>query len=504
MNELKQRLAVAVICKNEGGYALEMLRSIIPIAGFVSIVDNESSDGSPEIMGNLLKIFGIPHAISSSGSKDFSELRNISTAGVPDQYEWILAMDCDEILLEKDFFQIYQLISQDEYDAWLLPRFNWIDKIWGNHASYPDYQGRLFKNLPKNKIQYTSPIHETLIGFENLGTVAADESPASGGLHIHHVKLFNKTSGELAAREEQYQKLASSVNGENQRLRAATLRVLDDALQVSEESDYDLSVVRRLHAFNLSGVGILGEKAMWCEWNHELESARPLKSIFLDLVQRRWNDLIRPGSTCIDIGAHSGDTTIPMGVFSFDPRTGRKGRIVAVEPNPEVFKVLKINLEINAHLANFCAVPAAITKNDYEEVTISDHGNANCNGGIIDGGFSRELEELLLSSRKNDFKAFGFTLPTLFGKLAKEDQDNFRFLKIDCEGFDKEILRSSREFLSSKRPFIQIEWFDWFSRSDAEDLFSVISEIGYSAFDVYTREPASITKKVSDLLLIPD
>ena len=102
------------------------------------------------------------------------------------------------------------------------------------------------------------------------------------------------------------------------------------------------------------------------------------------------------------------------------------------------------------------------------------------------------------------FVADGVNLATLYKDyLTSSDQRNLSFVKIDCEGYDKEILRSSRDFLKGIRPIIFIEWFNLFSEEDSKDLFSAIEEIGYTAFEPLSGQPASVDRKVNDLLLRP-
>jgi FkbM family methyltransferase len=246
------------------------------------------------------------------------------------------------------------------------------------------------------------------------------------------------------------------------------------------------------------------QKAFWCEWNHPNESSRSLVAITSGLIENNWHKLIRPGATCIDVGAHSGDTAIPMGIFCADFRRNIRGHVYAIEPNPEVFPVLEITLNLNNHICKFTPLQIAIIKEASGEVTLSDHGNGNCNGGIIDINFASDLREKLSNIQKITFTVQGVNLESLYKNyMTVSDQRNLSFIKIDCEGYDKEILRSSASFLKGIRPTIFVEWFDMFSAEDSNDLFNAIEEIGYNAFEGHTFERASVNKKVNDLILIP-
>jgi FkbM family methyltransferase len=261
------------------------------------------------------------------------------------------------------------------------------------------------------------------------------------------------------------------------------------------EQVFDLNVIRRMHIISLARFDFPGQIACWGEWNHPNEGSRTLDGLVNGLIADGWARLIRPGATCIDIGAHSGDTAIPMGLFCADFRRNIRGRVFAVEPNPDVFAVLKINAILNNHICDFVPIQMAIIKEPYGSVVLSDHGNANCNGGIVDENFGAELQAKLRAAAQIAFTADGISLENFYkDKLSISDQRNLSFIKIDCEGYDKEILRSSKEFLQGVRPTIFVEWFD---------MFKVIGELGYEAFEGHSQRPATPQNKVNDLILLP-
>lgn len=79
----------------------------------------------------------------------------------------------------------------------------------------------------------------------------------------------------------------------------------------------------------------------------------------------------------IDIGAHTGDTTVPMALA-----IGPKGTVLAFEPNPHVFRVLQKNSELNRSKTNIVPLCFAATDHDGEfEFNYSDA--SYCNGGFF-------------------------------------------------------------------------------------------------------------------------
>jgi FkbM family methyltransferase len=240
-----------------------------------------------------------------------------------------------------------------------------------------------------------------------------------------------------------------------------------------------------------------GGRAYWLVWEHIHERDQSFSAIVQDLALK-WGRFIQPGSTCIDIGSHSGDTTIPMGLLAYDRKWQKKGHIFAVEPNPDILPLLASTLTLNAHIANFGLGRYAVTPSEMPEVELADHGNANNNGGIIEG-FSDYLTEQLVSRAKHHYKVPGRSLEGVISDACQGlDPASLQFIKIDCEGYDKEIIRSGRQALSQIKPVLYVEWFGLFSAEDDADFFKAIKEAGYIAFD-----PVRLTE-VDGSVRIPD
>jgi FkbM family methyltransferase len=269
------------------------------------------------------------------------------------------------------------------------------------------------------------------------------------------------------------------------------------------EAEYPLTRVRTLHAIDAARWTGKDDSAFWCEWDHPGETPRSFQSIVGSLEAMNWPRFIKAGSTCIDIGAHSGDTAVPLALFSFDKSSMKTGCVLCVEPNPDVYGVLEINVALNKHLGDFRTCRAAITEADVDEIELADHGNANCNGGILQGGYSVALDKTLQSMATTRYTAQGMTLSSLLTKfLDDEQQRNVTFIKTDCEGYDKQIIRSSREYLAARRPHLFIEWFAWFTPEDDDDLFAAVNEVDYVALDPRNLAPVDRTQRLPDLLCV--
>lgn len=211
------------------------------------------------------------------------------------------------------------------------------------------------------------------------------------------------------------------------------------------------------------------------EWGNPEEAERDWDSFYNHFVHTcHCGDFIHEGDLVIDIGAHTGDTSIVFGALSHN--------VIGFEPNPDVFPVFELNCLLNRHM-NIHPIKNAVTAENgvYE---LYDHSTTNCNMGLTKRG-------------KPKFDVVGVNLDYyLFGQ---ENQINFgipKFIKIDVEGYDINIFDSIPMTLSYK-PVVLMEW-----HNDAPSYFlEHISNAGYGALDPITLEP--VKDKVWDVLCLP-
>lgn len=175
-------------------------------------------------------------------------------------------------------------------------------------------------------------------------------------------------------------------------------------------------------------------------WNNENEHIKLIDDLINNYINNNnWCKFIKENSNTIDIGAHSGDTLIPLillGTNYFKSKT----KILALEPNPYVRECCELNALSNSfENIEIHVLPFAITDKDNEQVTLFDHGNNMCNGGIIHDGLSEHVKQLLTNTpNKKGVDVVGMTLNTICSKYFTEDEkQNISFIKIDTEGYDR-------------------------------------------------------------------
>lgn len=181
----------------------------------------------------------------------------------------------------------------------------------------------------------------------------------------------------------------------------------------------------------------------YAQWLHPRETAKPVRQDVVDELRT----FLRPGDVAIDIGAHTGDSTIPMALA-----VGPEGRVIALEPNPYVFPILERNASLNSGKAHIIPLNFAATAAAGEFVfAYSDAGF--CNGGRHDA-----------ISRWRHGHAFSLTvkgenLDTYMRRAHPDLIARVRYVKVDAEGADLDVLRSLRPILETSRPFVRAEVF---------------------------------------------
>ena len=74
--------------------------------------------------------------------------------------------------------------------------------------------------------------------------------------------------------------------------------------------------------------------------------------------------------------------------------------------------------------------------------------------------------------------------------------DKLELVKIDAEGYDKEIIKSISQLLKSKRPKLMVECYKKLNNEERAELWTVVDELGYDLFKIDGFEASSIDEKV--------
>jgi len=217
-----------------------------------------------------------------------------------------------------------------------------------------------------------------------------------------------------------------------------------------------------INSFNLKDEG----KVDFANWDNPLVSPIIINQEMVDFFKK----FITKGSLVIDIGANIGDTTVPMALAA-----GASGITLGFEPNPYVYKILEKNTSFNKDKQNIVPLPYAITVQEEEFYYISSEASF-ANGGI--SPTKKSIHGKFIYPEKIK----GINLHAFLEQNYPEKIKNLSFIKIDTEGYDKEILKSISGLIEKYKPAIVAESFKYNTHDEKVELYNVIRQHNYEMF----------------------
>ncbi|MEA2790841.1 MAG: hypothetical protein QOG73_3247 [Acetobacteraceae bacterium] len=154
---------------------------------------------------------------------------------------------------------------------------------------------------------------------------------------------------------------------------------------------------------------------------------------------------IRPGNTCLDVGANIGDLTVPMSQIA-----GPTGRVFAIESHPDTYHVLGANLALNG----------------IENVRT----------------FNRFVSNVDQDDTSGPWGQYAFTgerwKPT-FMTIDSLGLDQCAFVKVDVDGKELAVLQSAERTIKVCRPIVYFENDD---QGKSTDLLRYMLSLDYEIF----------------------
>ncbi len=228
-------------------------------------------------------------------------------------------------------------------------------------------------------------------------------------------------------------------------------------------------------------------KVSFARWENPLESEKHLSQGQVDFYKK----ILKKGDFIIDIGAHIGDSTIPMALA-----VGKEGTVLGFDPNPYIYKILEKNASLNKELTNIIPLNLAITAYDGYFFYNSSEATHN-NGGIAETEKNRHGKYGLKEKVK------GVNLEKFLIDNYPQQIPNLSLIKIDTEGYDTEILKSILPFVKKHKPNLIFECFPKLTKAERHYLYDLIADLGYDlyyveAFDVNTKKQLIKRDNMSD------
>ncbi len=206
-------------------------------------------------------------------------------------------------------------------------------------------------------------------------------------------------------------------------------------------------------------------RIQYAQWLHPAETVKEMTQAEVDGL-RQW---IQPGDFAIDVGAHTGDTTVPIAIAA-----GRAGCVLALEPNRYVYAVLDKNASLNRERTNIQPRCYAATDQDGQFEFL--YGDASfCNGGARIGGWSP-------FRRKYPLAVEGRNLLRVLREEFADRLPRLSYVKVDAEGHDRSILASILPVLREWQPVVRTEVFRKLHAADRHALYDLLAEAGYELF----------------------
>lgn len=228
--------------------------------------------------------------------------------------------------------------------------------------------------------------------------------------------------------------------------------------------------------FQIESIG----EVEYAQWLHPFEKPQSITKANIEFYEQ----LCKHGSFIIDIGAHTGDTTVPMALA-----VGKQGKVLAIEPNQYVFKILQVNSQLNKDCTNIVPLCFAATIED-GEYTFNYSDASFCNGGF--------LSQIKYKRHKHNYKlnVIGKNLQDYLFNHYKQDLERLSLIKIDAEGYDKEILKTIPKILEQYKPALMIECYKRLNQAERMDLFETVSSHSYQLFHLQNFDKFDKLKRI--------
>ena len=201
-------------------------------------------------------------------------------------------------------------------------------------------------------------------------------------------------------------------------------------------------------------------------WENPLESPKKVTQEMVDFYKR----FAPKGCLAIDIGAHIGDTTVPLALA-----VGVEGTTLAFDPNPYVYEVLATNSKLNRDKTNIYPYNFAIAVEAGKYFYNSSEATHN-NGGIS------QKEKNQHGKYQLNRKVTAVNLADFLESEHEMEVKRLGFIKIDVEGLDLAVLVSIQRIIARYRPNVIAECFRDLSNAQRDQLFTLFAEMD---FDLY-------------------
>lgn len=193
-------ISFAITTHNEGEYIRDLFDQLVPhceqTGDEIIVVDDNSTD--PFTL-NLLYDYADRNIIqlySHELNHDFGAHKNFLNSKCNGKY--IFQVDADEKFNQNLLTYIHDIIDNNDIDLYMIPRVNVVNGLteedirrWGwrinekGWVMFPDYQTRLYKNVPE--IKWEGKVHERIVGYKTTAPLPDEEEWC-----LYHIKDIDR------------------------------------------------------------------------------------------------------------------------------------------------------------------------------------------------------------------------------------------------------------------------------------------------------------------------
>ena len=193
-------ISFAITTHNEGEYIRDLFDQLVPhceqTGDEIIVVDDNSTD--PFTL-NLLYDYADKNIIqlySHELNHDFGAHKNFLNSKCNGKY--IFQVDADEKFNQNLLTYLHDIIDNNDIDLYLIPRVNVVNGLteedirrWGwrinekGWVMFPDYQTRLYKNIPE--IKWEGKVHERIVGYKTTAPLPEEEEWS-----LYHIKDIDR------------------------------------------------------------------------------------------------------------------------------------------------------------------------------------------------------------------------------------------------------------------------------------------------------------------------
>ena len=193
-------ISFAITTHNEGEYIRDLFDQLVPhceqTGDEIIVVDDNSTD--PFTL-NLLYDYADRNIIqlySHELNHDFGAHKNFLNSKCNGKY--IFQVDADEKFNNNLLTYLHDIIDNNDIDLYMIPRVNVVNGLtdedirrWGwrinekGWVMFPDYQTRLYKNIPE--IKWEGKVHERIVGYKTTAPLPDEEEWC-----LYHIKDIDR------------------------------------------------------------------------------------------------------------------------------------------------------------------------------------------------------------------------------------------------------------------------------------------------------------------------